>query len=141
MKRRIVIADDDPTIINLVSLRLGLARYDVLSASSGPEALDLIRKTEPVAVILDVRMPGGGGMAALDALRADPVTSNLPVMMLTGERNPGAVMSAMDAGASDYMVKPFHPDRLLERVTRMVKSSAMNWSRPVAANDGPVWEL
>lgn len=141
MKRRIVIADDDPTIINLVSLRLSLAKYDVLSASSGPEALDLIRKTEPVAVILDVRMPGGGGMAALDAIKADPATSNLPVMMLTGERNPDTVMTAMGAGANDYMVKPFNPDRLLERVTRLVKSSAMIWSKPMPANDGPVWEL
>lgn len=141
MKCRIVIADDDPTIINLVSLRLGLAKYDVLSASSGPEALDLIRKTEPVAVILDVRMPGGGGMAALDAIKADPATSNLPVMMLTGERNPDTVMTAMGAGASDYMVKPFNPDRLLERVTRLVKSSAMIWNKPTPAADGPVWEL
>jgi DNA-binding response OmpR family regulator len=141
MKCRIVIADDDPTIINLVLLRLGLAKYDVLSASSGPEALDLIRKTEPVAVILDVRMPGGGGMAALDAIKADPATSNLPVMMLTGERNPDTVMTAMGAGASDYMVKPFNPDRLLERVTRLVKSSAMIWNKPAPAADGPVWEL
>jgi len=141
MKRRIVIADDDPTIVSLVSLRLGLARFDVLSASSGPEALALIRSKEPVAVILDVRMPGGCGLTALDAIKADPVTSNLPVMMLTGERDPDTVMSAMGAGASDYMIKPFNPERLLERVNRLVKSSAMVWGKPAAANDGPVWEL
>ncbi len=141
MKRRIVIADDDPTIISLVSLRLGLARFEVLSASSGPEALALIRSAEPVAAILDVRMPGGSGLSALDAIKADPATSNLPVMMLTGERDPDTVMTAMGAGASDYMVKPFHPDRLLERVNRLVKSSAMVWGKPAAANDAPVWEL
>ena len=139
MKRRIVIADDDPTIISLVSLRLGLARFDVLSAESGPEALDLIRDAEPVAVILDVKMPGGG-LRALNAIKADPITSNLPVLMLSGERDPETVMSAMGAGASDYMVKPFNPDRLLERVVRLVKSSAMVWSaRPAAA--GSAWEL
>jgi len=140
MKRRIVIADDDPTIVSLVSLRLGLARFDVLSASSGPEALNLIRTVEPVAVILDVRMPGGDGLKALDAIKSDPVTRKLPVMMLTGERDSETVMTAMDAGASDYMVKPFHPDRLLERVNRLVKSSAMIWAAK-PANDGPVWEL
>ncbi len=139
MKRRIVIADDDPTIISLVSLRLGLARFDVLSASSGPEAVDLIHRAEPIAAILDVRMPGCG-LQALDTLKNDPVTSRLPVMMLSGERDSQTVMTAMEAGANDYMVKPFHPDRLLERVNRLVKSSAMIWTaRPAPA--GPVWEL
>ena len=141
MKRRIVVADDDPTIISLVSLRLGLAKFDVISAANGPDALALIRRVEPVAVILDMRMPGGGGMMALDAIKSDPVTSNLPVMMLTGERDPDTVMTAMGAGASDYMVKPFNPDRLLERVNRLVKSSAMIWGKPAPANDGPTWEL
>jgi len=71
MKRRIVIADDDPIIVSLVALRLGLARFDVLSASSGPEAVALVRQSEPVAVILDVKMPGGG-LPALDAITSDP---------------------------------------------------------------------
>jgi DNA-binding response OmpR family regulator len=140
MKRRIVIADDDPTIISLVSLRLGLARFEVVSAANGLEALALIRSVEPVAAILDVRMPGGDGLSALDAIKADPALSNLPVMMLSGERDSDTVMNAMGAGASDYMVKPFNPDRLLERVNRLVKSSAMVWTAK-PANDGPVWEL
>lgn len=135
MKRRIVIADDDPTILSLVSLRLGLARFDVLSARSGPDAVDLIRKSEPVAAILDVRMPGGG-LEALDALKSDPATRTLPVMMLSGERSSATVLSAMGAGADDYMVKPFHPDHLLERINRLVKKSAMVWCAPA-----PVWEL
>jgi len=122
-------------------LRLGLTKFDVISAANGPDALALIRRVEPVAVILDMRMPGGGGITALDAIKSDPVTSNLPVMMLTGERDPDTVMTAMGAGASDYMVKPFNPDRLLERVNRLVKSSAMIWGKPAAANDGPTWEL
>src|SRR5665213_779973 len=138
MKRRIVIADDDATVIHLVSLRLGLASFDALSAQCGPGALELIQRSEPHAAILDVGMPGGG-LAALDAIKADPRISNLPVMMLTGERNPDMVMNAMGSGASDYMVKPFDPERLLERVQRMVKSSIMVWDhiRP----SSPVWEL
>ena len=148
MKRRIVIADDDLTIRSLVSLRLGLASFDVLSAENGSDALALIQKSEPVAVILDVKMPGGG-LETLDAIKAHPVMQNLPVMMLSGERDPDTVMGAMGAGASDYMVKPFHPDKLLERVHRLVKSSAMVWTRtatlaaPVlaAAPAEPVWEL
>ncbi len=138
MKRRIVIADDDPLIISLVSLRLEMANYEVIAARNGDEALDLIRKTGPVAAILDMQMPYKSGIEVLDAIKADPVTDKLPVMMLTGERDTNTVMRAMGSGAGDYMVKPFQPDRLLERVNRLVQSSAMVWSKPPA---DAVWEL
>jgi CheY-like chemotaxis protein len=91
MRRRIVIADDDSSIVSLVSMRLRMGRFDVLSAQSGPEALRLIRKSEPVAVILDVNMPGGDGLAALSALKGDSATCRLPVMMLSGDRDPDTV--------------------------------------------------
>lgn len=138
MKRCIVIADDDPTIISLVKLRLGMARYNVVSAGDATAVLAMVRDREPVAVILDVQMPGGGGLSALATIKSDPRLSRLPVMMLTGERNPETVMQAMNGGASDYMVKPFNPDILLDRLSRLVKSSAMVW--PSAA-PAPVWEL
>lgn len=136
MKRRIVIADDDPMIISLVSLRLELANYEVLAATNGEEALALIRKSQPLAVILDIDMPRKSGIDVLDAIKADPVTDKLPVLMLTGERDTDTVMRAMGSGAGDYMVKPFQPDRLLERMNRLVQSSAMTW-----AKSDPVWEL
>ena len=136
MKRRIVIADDDSVITSLVSLRLGLAQFEVLSAADGNEALALIRKSEPVAAILDIQMPYKSGIDVLGELKGHPLTNKLPVMMLTGERDPNLVMRAVGAGAGDYMVKPFDPDQLLERVTRLVRSSAMTWT-PVS----PVWEL
>ena len=141
MKRRIVIADDDPLILSLVSLRLEIADYEVLSATNGEEALVLIRQSEPVAAILDRPMPLRTGIAVLDAIKADPRTDKLPVMMLTGERDTGMVMQAMGAGAGDYMVKPFQPDRLLERVNRLVRSSAMVWTKPASAVTAPTWEL
>jgi len=82
-------------------------------------------------VILDVQMPGGGGLSALAKIKADPQLSGLPVMMLTGERNTETVMQAMDGGADDYMVKPFLPDALLQRVSRLIdrssKAPAATW--------------
>lgn len=137
MKRCIVIADDDPTIISLISLRLGMARFNVLSAANGEEAVRLIADNEPVACILDVQMPKKTGLDVLAGIKADPLTRSLPVMMLTGERNAETVLEAMNAGADDYMVKPFDPDTMLERISRLVKSSAMIWER----RPGPVWEL
>ena len=142
MQRCIVIADDDPNIINLVKLRLGMAKYNVVSATDATAAVDMVHAREPVAVILDVQMPGGGGLSALSKIKSDPRLSALPVMMLTGERDPGTVMQAMSNGANDYMVKPFNPDILLERVSRLIRSSAMVWSSAAAvAVSGPVWEL
>jgi DNA-binding response OmpR family regulator len=134
MKRCIVVADDDPIIISLVSLRLEMGGYEVLAAKNGDEALALILKSQPVAAILDLQMPRKSGIDVLDAIKSDPITDKLPVMMLTGERDTGMVMRAMGAGAGDYMVKPFQPDRLLERMNRLVQASA----RVKAA---PVWEL
>jgi len=138
MERCIVIADDDPITISLVKLRLGMARYDVVGTTDAVAALALVRAKEPVAVILDVQMPGGGGLAALARIKGDPLMAKLPVMMLTGERNPEVVKQAMTGGADDYMVKPFNPDILLERIARLVKSSGMVWGQPAATE---VWEL
>jgi DNA-binding response OmpR family regulator len=140
MKKRIIIADDDPIIINLVALRLGLANYEVLSAGNGNQALQMIRAAEPLMAILDVQMPGMTGLAVLNEIKADRVTSKMPVMMLTGERDSETVMEAMGAGAADFMVKPFHPDRLLERVSRLVKSSAQVWSAPPKGS-ADYWEI
>lgn len=137
MKRCIVIADDDPIIVDLVKLRLGMARFRVVSTRDAATAMEMVRTEQPVAVILDVQMPGSG-LAVLAKIKANPETAELPVLMLTGERNPETVMTAMNNGANDYMVKPFNPDALLERVSRLVKLSTMNWDRSLPA---PVWEV
>jgi DNA-binding response OmpR family regulator len=141
MKNCIVIADDDSTILQLVSLRLGMGPYTVASAGDAQGALAMIRSHAPVAVILDVQMPGGGGLAALTSIKADPALGGLPVMMLTGERNAETVVLAMEGGADDYMVKPFHPDTLMDRVSRMISRVALRDMAAVGQPPAPVWEL
>jgi DNA-binding response OmpR family regulator len=139
MQRCIVIADDDPTIISLVKLRLEMAHYEVVATNDAVAALAMVRARKPVAVILDIQMPGGGGLSALSKIKADPLMNKLPVMMLTGERSTETVVQAMTGGADDYMVKPFNPDVLLGRVGRLVKTSGMVWGQPAAATT--TWEL
>jgi DNA-binding response OmpR family regulator len=134
MKARIVIADDDPTITRLASLRLGVAGFDVFVANNGVEALAMIRAHLPAMAILDVRMPGQDGLGVLRALKTDSATCDLPVMMLTGERDDATVMGAVGAGAADYMIKPVHPDRLAERVSRIVAAGR-------SATSPSVWEV
>lgn len=134
MSRCIVVADDDPSVVSLVKTRLQMAQYTVVCAGDSEKAMAMIRAKDPVAVILDVQMPGGGGLSVLSKLKADPKTSTLPVMMLTGERNAETVLQAMDAGADDYMVKPFLPDALAERVSRLLNKAGK-------AAGQPLWEL
>ena len=134
MQRCIVIADDDPIILELLKMRLGTAQYHVIATHDAITALEMAQTKDPVAVILDVQMPGGGGLSVLSKLKADPRTRSVPVMMLTGERNAEIVLQAMDGGADDYMVKPFHPDVLLERVSRLVSKAS---KKSVAA----AWEV
>ena len=118
MKRRVIVADDDPIIVDLVKLRLGMAQYEVVATHDADAALAMVRARRPALVILDVRMPGGG-LSALSKIKTDPEICTVPVMMLTGERNPETVLLAMQGGADDYVVKPFHPDALLQRVSRL----------------------
>ena len=131
MNRCVVVADDDPNVIKLVQLRLGMAQYDVVATNDAIAAMAMVRARTPAAVILDVQMPGGGGLSVLAKIKSDPQLSGLPVMMLTGERNAETVMEAMSSGADDYMVKPFIPDVLAQRVTRLVdrggKAPAATW--------------
>ena len=115
----VVVADDDPIIVDLVKLRLDMAQYEVVTTDDAGAVPAMVRARQPVLVILDVRMPGGGGLSALSAIKTDPETCTIPVMMLTGERNPATVLLAMQSGADDYVVKPFHPDALLQRVSRL----------------------
>jgi DNA-binding response OmpR family regulator len=139
MKNCIVIADDDFTVLQLVSLRLGMGSYSVASTGDAQGALAMIRRRNPVAAILDVQMPGGG-LEALASIKADPELCGLPVMMLTGERNTETVLQAMESGADDYMVKPFDPDTLMDRVSRMIGRAALREMEAVGKPQ-PVWEL
>ncbi len=134
MKRCIVIADDDPIIVDLVKMRLGMARFRVVCTRDTATAMELVHSEQPVAVILDVQVPGSGP-AALAKIKANPETAQLPVLMLTGERNPE---TAMKGGANDTMVKPFDTDALLERVSRLIKLSTMTWDKSLPA---PVWDV
>jgi len=140
-----VLVIDDETLARqrLLSLLSNSPDVEVVGeCQNGLEAVAAIRAQQPDLVFLDVQMPGGGGLSALRKIKSDPQMKNLPVMMLTGERDAETVVAAMSSGANDYMVKPFDPDTLLERVSRLVKSSAMVWGAPAPASvPAAVWEL
>lgn len=123
----IVVIDDDPMIVALVELRLGMAGYVVESATGGAAGLTLVGRLRPALVILDWRMPDMDGVEVLKRLKKDRATASVPVMMLTAQNRPQDVRAALDFGASGYMVKPFKPDDLVARVEKMVRQSGVVW--------------
>jgi DNA-binding response OmpR family regulator len=113
---RILAADDDPDIRELVAFRLERAGYEVIVAADGEEALRLIRAERPNLVILDHRMPGMTGIEVVRELRADAATAKIPAILLTASVQEESVTRGFDAGADDYIKKPFSPQELTARV-------------------------
>ncbi|KQY21228.1 hypothetical protein ASD16_18080 [Cellulomonas sp. Root485] len=112
----ILIADDDEDILHLLAFRLERSGYAVVSAKDGEEALRVAREHVPDLAVLDVRMPKLDGYEVTRALRADEATRRMPIILLTAKVQDGDVQRGFDAGADDYVRKPFSPQELRARV-------------------------
>lgn len=111
--RRVVVADDDPDIVDILTFNLTTAGYEVTSAADGVEALELVRASMPDLVVLDIMMPRMDGLEALAALKADEATKEIPVVMLTAKTSDTDQWAGWEAGADYYITKPFDLDELL----------------------------
>ncbi|BDG06407.1 GGDEF domain-containing protein [Anaeromyxobacter oryzae] len=123
-RARLVIADDEPDAREALSLVLG-PEYEVLTASDGLEAVDLARAERPDVVLLDVNMPRLDGFQALERLRGDPATAEIPVIFVSARSDDAVKVRSLDLGAVDYLQKPFSERELrarVERTLRLVRS-------------------
>lgn len=111
--RQVLVVDDEPDIRQLLEMTLHMSDYDVVTASDGLEAEALARRVHPDVIILDVMMPGVDGLSVLRNLRSDPVTQDIPVVLLTAKTADPDVWAGWESGASYYMAKPFDMDCLL----------------------------
>lgn len=118
---RILVADDDPSVRELCQIILGTEGYDVLLAESAEEGIALAREQRPDLVLLDWMMPGVDGMDALLALKKDPATAEIPVVMLTALDGMPQITLATYNGADGYVTKPFEVDDLLSLVRRFTQ--------------------
>ena len=112
----ILIADDDPDILALVSFRLQRAGYEILQARNGEEAVQMALDRRPDLAILDVMMPRMDGYEATRRLRQHEETRRMPVILLTARVQEEDIARGFDAGADDYVKKPFSPQELGSRV-------------------------
>ncbi|NBR99430.1 MAG: DNA-binding response regulator [Actinobacteria bacterium] len=121
---KLVIAEDDPAVRNAVQRVLELEGYTVIVTKDGVAALDAILSNTPDAVVMDVMMPFSDGLSVCRELRRR--ANRTPVLLLTARHEVGDRVAGLDAGADDYLVKPFSIDELLARVRALLRRNAPN---------------
>lgn len=118
--KKILIADDDPVIIELLQVNLELEGYDVVSAADGREAVDKAVAEDPDLVILDIMMPRMDGWSARAELAGDPRTAGLPVIFLSARAQQADLKKGYESGVAEYVTKPFEPTELLSIIERVL---------------------
>jgi DNA-binding response OmpR family regulator len=120
----ILVVDDEPAIGRLVRAKLQADGMSVISAGNGEDALRLLEDERPDLIVLDVMMPGIDGFETLRRIRSGAFASQVPVIMLTARAGDADRLKGLNAGADDYMSKPFNPDELAARVTAVLRRTA-----------------
>ena len=119
----VLVADDDPDILELVSFRLRRMHCEPIQAVHGEEAMRIAAEQRPALAILDVMMPHLDGFEVTERIRAHDEIGELPVLMLTARSRDADVQRAFEAGADDYVRKPFSPQELVSRVGALLERS------------------
>jgi two-component system KDP operon response regulator KdpE len=123
LQGKVLIVDDDASIRRALHTTLSALGFEIEEASSGEQAVSFVRTERYDAVLLDINMPGGGGIEACRSLRR--LAEGLPILMLTVRDNADDKIDALDAGADDYITKPFHVGELTARVRSAVRRSRL----------------
>jgi two-component system response regulator MprA len=129
----IVVAEDDPSVRNAIERVLSLEGYQVTTANDGNAALELISSVKPHAVVMDVMMPFADGLTVTRELRQRG--NRTPILLLTARHEVGDRVAGLDAGADDYLVKPFAVDELLARVRALLRRNESPTSPTVLSLD------
>ncbi len=111
-KKKILLADDEEDIKTVIKLYLESKGYDVVTSYDGLDTLDKVKAEKPDLILLDIMMPVINGFEVCKQLKADENTSHIPIVMLSAASHADSVEQAMEAGAVDYIMKPFEPPRV-----------------------------
>ncbi|CAM3142062.1 winged helix family two component transcriptional regulator [Williamsia muralis] len=131
---RVLLADDDPIVSDVVRRYLERDGLQVTLVGAGDAALEHLENHQVDLVILDVMMPGRGGIEVLTEIRRGP-RAGMPVILLTASGEEEDRLVGLEAGADDYVIKPFSPRELVLRVQSVLRRSVATWSGPAAASD------
>ncbi len=119
MPRKILTCDDEKHIVRLIQVNLERQGYEVITAFNGAECLELVAADRPDLIVLDVMMPEMTGFEVLEALKKNPETAEIPVIMLTARAQDADVLRGWQSGVECYLTKPFNPMELIAFVKRI----------------------
>lgn len=135
---RVQIVEDSPDIAELIRHYLTRAGHETTTVASGREALIGARKSPPDLVVLDVMLPGMDGMQVCQALRGEPATANVPILMLTARGEEADRVRGLELGADDYVTKPFSPKELVARVQALLRRVERSQPAATLLHYGPL---
>jgi len=116
----VLLVEDDPVILRLLEVNFDLEGFSVLLAEDGAEGVAMAQAKRPDAIVTDIMMPKMTGIELVKALKADPATASIPVLLLSAKAQTSDLKAGMDAGADDYVTKPFEPLDLIDRVNALL---------------------
>lgn len=117
----VLVVDDDPVIQKLLQVNFEMEGYTVLTAGDGLEGLERARADGPDVIICDIMMPRMDGLEVTKALKGDPATASIPILLLSAKAQQADVAAGQATGADDYVTKPFDPLDLLQRVAGLLE--------------------
>lgn len=122
-RAKIVVADDDLDLCELLAMKLRQSDFEVFMALDGIQAIEMVRSIEPDLVILDIMMPLMTGMEVLRQMKSEPVIADIPVILMTAKRQENDVTSGYALGVVDYIVKPFNLKDLVVQVKTVISGN------------------
>jgi two-component system, OmpR family, phosphate regulon response regulator PhoB len=120
----VLVVDDDPVILKLLEVNFEMEGFTVLVARDGEEGIEVARGDQPDLIVSDIMMPKVSGLELVLALKGDAATSEIPIILLSAKAQNADVRAGLDAGADDYVTKPFEPLDLVDRVNRLLEARA-----------------
>lgn len=133
-KAKILIVDDEEDIVELVSYNLAREGFTTISANSGEEALKQVKNEPPDLIILDLMLPGVDGLEVARRLKGDSNFRNIPIVMLTAKGEEADVVTGLELGADDYIIKPFSPKIMIARIKTVLRRQ----NEPEHSDDVPI---
>lgn len=135
---KVLVADDDPQILRALRIILTAQGYEVVTASDGRAAIDVAAHEVPDLILLDLGMPGLGGVSVIEAVRGWTTT---PILVVSGRSDTSGKVDALDAGANDYVVKPFASEELLARIRALTRTAPTASAAPAVTFGDVVVDL
>jgi DNA-binding response OmpR family regulator len=133
-KRKVLVVDDEQDVAKALKIRLKANGYNVVLAFDSVQAFTMANKEKPDLILLDIMIPGGGGFIVAERLKQSTATHHIPIIFLTGI--PGGEERAYKLGASGYVMKPYHPEKLLETINNALEISGRQTGETVKETIG-----